>query len=88
MARRRLAVNTSKWLIAVVSDDKLSSASAYSEELERIIGLLTLNQDVRRCHYAGEQRRDADRRVEEAFTLNEDDHHEFLLLSLDSTERR
>ena len=46
-------------------EDLFSSATPYAEELEQNIDFLIHDQDVRHCHFAGDQNRAEDRYEEE-----------------------
>ena len=54
-----------------------------AEELEYNIDFLINHQDIRRCHFPGDQNRAEDRYEEEAYNLNEEGQHVFQSLSLD-----
>ena len=52
-------------------EDPFSSTTPYAKELENNIELLIYRQDIRQCHFLGEQNRaeDSDEDEEEAYSL-------------------
>ena len=57
--------------------------SPYAEELEYNIDFLINHQDIRQCHFLGDQNRAEDRYEEEAYNPNEEGQHVFQSLSPD-----
>ena len=55
-------------------EDPFSSATPYAEELEHNIDFLINHQDIRQCHFPGDQNRAEDRYEEEAHNPNEGQH--------------
>ena len=60
-----------------------SSSTPYAEELEYNIDFLIDHQDIRQCHFPGDQNRAEDRYEEEAYNPNEEGQHVFQSLSPD-----
>ena len=54
-----------------------------AEELEYNIDFLINHQDIRRCHFPGDQNRAEDRYEEEVYNPNEEGQHVFQSLSPD-----
>ena len=61
----------------------LSSSTPYAEELEYNIDFLIEHQDIRQCHFPGDQNRAEDRYEEEAYNPNQEGQHVFQSLSPD-----
>ena len=53
-------------------EDPFSSATPYAEELEYNIDFLINHQDIRQCHFPGDQNRAGDRYEEEACSRDEE----------------
>ena len=51
-----------------MAEDPFSSATPYAEELEHNIDFLINHQDIRQCHFPGDQNRAEDRSEEEAYS--------------------
>ena len=68
---------------SIFCEDPFSSSTPYAEELEYNIDFLIEHQDIRQCHFPGDQNRAEDRYEEEAYNLNEEGQHVFQSLSLD-----
>ena len=56
---------------SILCEDPFSSATPYAEELEHNINFLIDHQDIRQCHFPGDQNRAEDRYEEEAHNPNE-----------------
>ena len=68
---------------SIFCEDPFSSSTPYAEELEYNIDFLIEHQDIRQCHFPGDQNRDEDRYEEEAYNPNEEGQHVFQSLSPD-----
>ena len=68
---------------SIFCEDPFSSSTPYAEELEYNIDFLIEHQDIRQCHFPGDQNRAEDRYEEEAYNPNEEGQHVFQSLSPD-----
>ena len=68
---------------SIFCEDPFSSSTPYAEELEYNIDFLIDHQDIRQCHFPGDQNRAEDRYEEEAYNPNEEGQHVFQSLSPD-----
>ena len=68
---------------SIFCEDPFSSSTPYAEELEFNIDFLIDHQDIRQCHFPGDQNRAEDRYEEEAYNPNEEGQHVFQSLSPD-----
>ena len=57
---------------SILCEDPLSSATPYAEELEHNIDFPINHQDIRLCHFPGDQSRPEDRYEEEVYSPNEE----------------
>ena len=67
----------------IFCEDPFSSSTPYAEELEYNIDFLIDHQDIRQCHFPGDQNRAEDRYEEETYNPNEEGQHVFQSLSPD-----
>ena len=68
---------------SIFCEDPFSSSTPSAEELEYDIDFLIDHQDIRQCHFPGDQNRAEDRYEEEAYNPNEEGQHVFQSLSPD-----
>ena len=68
---------------SIFCEDPFSSSTPYAEELEYNIDFLIDHQDIRQCHFPGDQNRAEDRYEEEAYNPNEEGQQVFQSLSSD-----
>ena len=68
---------------SIFCEDPFSSSTPYAEELEYNIDFLIDHQDIRQCHFPGDQNRAEDRYEEEAYNPNEEGQQLFQSLSPD-----
>ena len=68
---------------SIFCEDPFSSSTPYAEELEYNIDFLIEHQDIRQCHFPGDQNRAEDRYEEEVYNPNEEGQHVFQSLSPD-----
>ena len=61
--------------VSIMCKDPFSSATPYAEELEHNIDLLIHHQDIRQCHFPGDQNRAENRYEEEAHSRDEEGLH-------------
>ena len=55
---------------SIFFEDPFSSSTPYAEELEYDIDFLISHQDIRQCHFPGDQNRAEDRYEKEAYNYN------------------
>ena len=73
-------------ILPIFCEDPFSSSTPYAgEELEYNVDFLIDHQDIRQCHFPGDQNRAEDRYEyeEEAYNPNEEGQHVFQSLSPD-----
>ena len=69
---------------SIFCEDPFSSSTPYAEELEYNIEFLINRQDIRQCHFPGDQNSAEDcYEEEEAYNPNEEGQHVFQSLSPD-----
>ncbi len=68
---------------SIICEDLFSSSTPYAEELEHDIDFLINHQDIRQCHFSGDQNRAENRHEKEVHNPNEEGQYVFQSLSPD-----